>query len=379
MNRQFINDYDSLIVGGGLVGAAIATGLAASGRRIAIFDGGDRDFRASRGNFGLVWVQGKGADYAPYARWSGIAARAWPAFAQSLLEATGVDVGLQQTGGLDFCLDETEWDARDSEMRRVQAHTDGEFEFQMLDNAELREWIPQVSERVTGACFSPRDGHVNPLYLLRALHQRMCNLGADYFPSRPVLSTTPDGDGFRVDTATDRYTAGQVVFCAGLANQRLARDVEMDIPVRPLRGQLLITERVPSFLPCASVQVRQTREGTLQIGDSHEDAGFDESTTLDVITQLAARAVRIFPHLEAVRLQRAWGALRVMTPDGLPVYQQSSRYPGAFAVSCHSGVTLAALHAGAVADWIDGSRMHPLIADFSATRFDVSATRQRRA
>lgn len=379
MSRQFTSDYDSLVIGGGLVGAAIATGLAASGRRVAVFDGGDRDFRASRGNFGLVWVQGKGADYAPYARWSGIAARAWPAFARSLLDATGVDVGLQQTGGLDFCFDAHEWDARESEMLRVQAHTDGDFEFRMLDNAELREWIPQVSERIPGACFSPRDGHVNPLYLLRALHQRMQELGADYFPSRPVLSVRPSGDGFEVGTGTDRYAADQVVFCAGLANQRLAREAEMEIPLRPLRGQLLITERVAPFLPCASVQVRQTREGTLQIGDSHEDAGFDESTTLDVVTRLAARAVRIFPHLEEVRLQRAWGALRVMTPDGLPVYHRSDRYPGAFAVSCHSGVTLAALHAGAVADWIGGSRPHPLIADFSAARFDVSATRQRRA
>jgi glycine/D-amino acid oxidase-like deaminating enzyme len=379
VNRQFTHDYDSLVIGGGLVGAALAAGIAGSGRRVAVFDGGDRDFRASRGNFGLVWVQGKGADYAPYARLSGIAARAWPAFAQSLLDATGLDVGLQQTGGLDFCLDADEWDARESEMRRVQAHTGGEFEFRMLDNAELREWIPQVSERIPGACFSPHDGHVNPLYLLRALHQRLQELGADYYPSEPVISVTPDGDGFAVDTGARRCAAGQVVFCAGLANQRLAREVEMEIPVRPLRGQLLITERVAPFLPCATVQVRQTREGTLQIGDSHEDAGFDESTTLDVIMRLAARAVRIFPHLESVQLQRAWGALRVMTPDGLPVYHQSSRYPGAFAVSCHSGVTLAALHAGAVADWICGARPHPLIADFSAARFDVSATRQQLA
>jgi glycine/D-amino acid oxidase-like deaminating enzyme len=379
VDRQVINDYDSLVVGGGLVGAAIATGLAGHGRRVAVFDGGDRDFRASRGNFGLVWVQGKGADHAPYARLSGMAARAWPAYAQSLLDATGVDVGLQQTGGLDFCLDADEWDARESEMRRVQAHTDGDFEFRMLDNAELRQWIPQVSERIPGACFSPHDGHLNPLYLLRALHQRLHDLGVDYFPSRPVLSTRRDGDGFEVDAGTQRYAAGQVVFCAGLANQRLARDAEMEIPLRPVRGQLLITERVAPFLPCATVQVRQTREGTLQIGDSHEDAGFDESTTLEVITRLAARAVRIFPHLEGVQLQRAWGALRVMTPDGLPVYQQSSRYPGAFAVSCHSGVTLAALHAGVVADWIGGGRPHPLIADFSAARFDVSAARQRHA
>ena len=70
--------HDTIIVGGGLVGAAIACGLASTGRRVLVLDGGDDDLRASRGNFGLIWVQGKGADCAAYARWSGLAARRWP-------------------------------------------------------------------------------------------------------------------------------------------------------------------------------------------------------------------------------------------------------------------------------------------------------------
>ena len=127
-------------------------------------------------------------------------------------------------------------------------------------------------------------------------------------------------------------------------------------------------------LPESGEQVRQTAEGTLQIGDSHEDVGLDDSTTLDVIEQLARRAVRIFPHLAKVRLNRAWGALRVMTPDGVPIYQQSAEHRGAFAVSCHSGVTLAALHAGAIAEWIAGESPHPLITEFSSKRFDVSVS-----
>ena len=366
------NSYDTIIVGGGLVGAAIACGIAEAGNKVAVFDGGDRDFRASRGNFGLVWVQGKGAEFAPYARWSGLAARRWAGFAQELQEATGVDVGLQQTGGYDFCLSQQEWDAREREMRLVGLHTNGEFEYQMLDNAELSKRIPQVSSEVLGASYSAQDGHVNPLYLLRALHQTMQIRGCRYFADQPVISTQAQTGHFVVSTGSHRYTCERIVFCAGLANQRLAQALGMTIPVQPLRGQLLITERVPKFLPCASLQVRQTMEGTLQIGDSHEAVGLDESTTLDVITQLAARAVRIFPQLSKVRLIRAWGALRVMTPDGYPVYHQASEFPGAYAISCHSGVTLAPLHAAEIVNWICGAPAHELIADFTAARFDVS-------
>ena len=88
-----------------------------------------------------------------------------------------------------------------------------------------------------------------------------------------------------------------MVYCAGLSNHKLCHDLVMSVPLRPLRGQLLITERVPRFLHAATLQVRKTGEGTLQIGDSHEDVGLDESTTLEVITRLARRAVRIFPQL----------------------------------------------------------------------------------
>ena len=371
MPRQTDNSYDSIVVGGGLVGAAVACGIAERGHRVAVLDGGDRDFRASRGNFGLIWVQGKGADFAPYARWSGIAARRWPDFAQTLLDSTGVDVGLQQTGGYDFCLTQQEWDAREQEMRRVQTHTRGGFEYQMLDNAELRQRIPQVSERVLGASYSAQDGHVNPLYLLRALHQHMQSLGCRYVPDLPVVSTRSQSGLFVVDCATRSYQCERIVFCAGLANRRLAAEFGISVPLEPLRGQLLITERVAPFLPCATLQVRQTMEGTLQIGDSHEAVGFDESTTLEVITRLAARAVHIFPHLSPVRLNRAWGALRVMTPDGHPVYHQASDYPGAYVISCHSGVTLAALHATEIANWICGGGPHELIPQFSAVRFGV--------
>ena len=372
-------DYDTIIVGGGLVGSAIACGVGASGSNLLVLDGGDLDFRASRGNFGLVWVQGKGADFAPYARLSAHAARLWPDFANRLVDETGIDVGLQQTGGYDICLNEDDWHEREREMRQVSAHTDGKFEYRMLDHDELRRHIPEIGPAVLGASYSPADGHADPLALLHALQRQMLRLGAEYRANTLVSSIVPGDGRFEVSTADARFECRRVVCCAGLDNERLCRPLDLVIPLRPLRGQLLITERVASFLPAPTLQVRQTREGTLQIGDSHEDVGYDTGTTIDVITRLAARAVRIFPHLRDLRLQRAWGALRIMTPDGAPVYQQSPTYPGAYAVSCHSGVTLAALHAEEIGRWICSGDEPDYLGAFSATRFDVTPARRQSA
>lgn len=366
-------DYDFAVVGGGLVGASIAYGLCGGGHRIAILDEGDRAFRASRGNFGLVWVQGKGWDYPAYANWTRLGADLWPEFDKTLCDASGMNLDYSRAGGMEFCFDESGWDELSRCMQRIDEQSRGEFRYQMLDHAALRDRIPQISEDVIGASYSPQDGHVNPLYLLRALHQQLDAAGVDYLPDCRVESVQAVGGGFELKLTQGRLAAERVVLCAGLDNARLGPMLGLNIPVRPIRGQLLITERVRPFLHYPTLHVRQTGEGTLQIGDSQEDTGLDDNTTTSVMAALAARAVRIFPMLASVLVVRAWGALRVMTPDGKPVYQQSEACPGAYGIACHSGVTLAAMHAGPVADWIAGKEPHALIAAFHPDRFNVQA------
>ncbi|MEM7292577.1 MAG: FAD-dependent oxidoreductase [Pseudomonadota bacterium] len=367
------DSFDTVVVGGGLVGAAIACGIAARQEHVLILDGDDTDFRASRGNFGLTWIQGKGADFAPYAHLNTHAEKVWPNFERELREVTGVDIGLRRGGGYDLCLTEDEWDARLDEMRSVRAHTNGTFEYEMLEHAELKKRIPAISDEVLGASFSPHDGHVNPLYLLRALHALFLHRGGTYRSHHRVDDIESRNGGFSITTQQGGFEAEHIVLCAGLDNQRLAANLGMHIPVSPLRGQLMITERTDPFLEHACLQVRQTAEGTVQIGDTHEDVGFNDGTTLDAMAWMAQRAVRYFPHLANVQVNRAWGALRVMTPDGCPIYQRATEHPNAVAVSCHSGVTLAALHATQLADWICGDAVAAAFEPFSSERFDVQA------
>jgi glycine/D-amino acid oxidase-like deaminating enzyme len=149
--------------------------------------------------------------------------------------------------------------------------------------------------------------------------------------------------------------------------------VGLAAPVSPNRGQVMVSERVRPFLPYPTGHIRQTGEGSLQLGDSKEDVGFDDGTTIEVMSAIAQRAVATFPLLKGVRMVRAWGALRVMTGDGYPIYAESPSCPYAFVVTCHSGVTLAAAHAGPLADWIAGGKVPFDPSVFSGDRFDVQA------
>lgn len=364
---------DYIVVGGGLVGSAVAYGLARKGCQVCVLDEGDRAFRASRGNFGLVWVQGKGWDFPSYAKWSNYAADLWPDFNQKLSGSSGVDTGYSRPGGLEFCLSEAEWESRGQEMAQVRLHVGENFEYAMLDHTALKKRIPQIGKDVVGASYSPQDGHVNPLYLLRALHQQMDVSGVSYRPNGKVENIEYRGGGFMVHTQTGTHSAAKIVLCAGLDNQRLGAMLDMQIPVGANRGQILITERAQPFLNYPTLNVRQTQEGSLQIGDSHEDVGLNDGTSAEIIAMIARRAVRMFPLLARMQLVRAWGALRILTPDGKPVYQGSKSCPGAFAIATHSGVSLAAAHAGPIVDWIMDVAEHPLINHFSSERFGANA------
>jgi glycine/D-amino acid oxidase-like deaminating enzyme len=363
---------DVLVVGGGLVGTAVAYGLAREGAKVTVLDEGDGGFRASRGNFGLVWVQGKGYGLSPYARWSRSSAQRWPGLAAALLEDSGVDVALRQPGGFHLCFSDAELAEREKRLSTLQAELGGDYPYQLLDAKELRERLPAVGPAVIGASYTPMDGHVNPLKLLRALHQSMQQRGVTLVSSSQISRIAPEAGGFAAHGRSAVWRAPRIVLAAGLGNRALAPQVGLHAPVAPNRGQVLVSERVAPFLHHPTINVRQTDEGSVQFGDSMEEVGFNDFTTTDVLSTIARRGVRAFPLLKEVRLVRMWAALRVYSPDGFPIYEQSSQYPGAFVVTCHSGVTLAAAHALRIAPWIAGGAMPDELAAFPGGRFRAS-------
>jgi hydrogen cyanide synthase HcnC len=359
---------DLIVIGGGLVGGAIAWGAQQKGAEVILLDEGDIAFRAARGNFGLVWVQSKGAGMPPYAQWTRQSASLWPSLANSLQDATGVDTALRQPGGLAFCLSDQEYEERESLLRRMHNES-GDIGTRMLSREQVRAMVPNLGDSVTGASFCPIDGHASPLHLLRALHQDV-----PYRPNRKVTGIDPAPNHFAVHAGGETFTAPLVVIAAGLGSRDLAPMVGLHMPVSPLQGQIIVTERVRPLLDYPTHLLRQTAEGTVMLGDSQEDVGFDISTKVAVLKKIADRNTRIFPALKDASIIRMWAALRVMSPDGFPIYEQSERYPGAFAATCHSGVTLAGAHALALAPAILDGALPDSLTAFSSARFKDSAT-----
>ncbi|ORE91334.1 FAD dependent oxidoreductase [Stappia sp. 22II-S9-Z10] len=365
---------DTIVVGGGLVGAAVAYGLARAGETVTVLDEGDVAFRASRGNFGLVWVQSKGDGRPEYTRWTRRSADLWPDFTAELRDLTGIETHYSKPGGLHFALSEEEMDARKSLIHRMHnVHGAAEYGAEILDGDEVRKLVPGLGPDVVGGTYCKHDGHASPLYLLRALHEGILAHGGRIVGDARASEVAPDGAGFRAETAAGTFRGDRLVLAAGLGNRALGPGVGLTVPVAPQKGQILVTERAAMAFEMPTHVVRQTSEGTFMIGDSHEDVGFNLTSTTPTMSAIAARAVKMFPFLKDLRIVRSWGALRVMAPDGYPIYEESRDHPGAFTVNCHSGVTLAAAHALALAPMLAAGRLGAELDVFNAGRFDADA------
>lgn len=364
-------ETDVAVIGGGLVGISIAYGLALQRIDSVVIDEGDSAVRASRGNFGLVWVQGKGLALPAYTGWAIQAAELWPDLAQRLENRTGIDVSLDQSGGLFFCLTADALKRRAADLQTVKEQYGGPYHFEILDNNDLKKLVPEVGDDVAGASYSRYDGHANPIRLLQALHRAYVDLGGQYAPGEGVIGLEQRGGKFVVRTATRTIIASRIVLSAGLGNASLGDLLGKAVPVKPIRGQIIVTERVPPIFTKAMEQVRQTDNGSIMIGSTWEDVGFDTATTMEANRRMAADAVRLFPFLANIRAIRSWSALRIMSPDASPIYEEL--VPGAFLVTCHSGVSLAAIHSFEAAKWIAEGQIPDSMAPFSLSRFDASA------
>ena len=151
---------DVVVIGAGLVGSAIAYGLANRDLGVVVIDGGDRDFRASNANGALVWETGKGLGMPAYQRLTRGALDCWPEFAAELSEATRIDLQYERNGGLGLCLGDAEFEQRRTSLMRLHNQIGGTTDWEMLERSALQALLPKarLGAEVVGAVFGRRDG-----------------------------------------------------------------------------------------------------------------------------------------------------------------------------------------------------------------------------
>ena len=232
---------------------------------------------------------------------------------------------------------------------------------------------PALSGAARGALVIPTQGFVAVPALTSALIDAARRRGTLFRSGTPIVQIRRTGDGYSASGGGSTLTADIVIVCAGCWTARL--DLGREAPsVRPIRGQLLyLRPRTPLFsriLWGPRCYLVPWADGSVLVGATVEDVGFDEQTTASGVASLIAAAVELVPALAEAAVVSARAGLRPMTPDELPVLGPYPDEPGLLFATGHyrNGALLAPLTARIMADLVVDGRAHPSLSAFGPHR-----------
>ena len=369
------------IIGAGVVGLGIAWRLAGRGVSVSVFDRGAAGAGATHAAAGMLaaCAEAEPGEEALVALGRDSQAR-WPAFAEELKQASGIDVELRREGTLVIALTADD-QARLFHHLEFQKKLD--LPLQWISAAETRRREPHLAGKLAGAVFSPQDHQVDNRKLALALAAAAKAAGAGIHEHQPVAAISSQGrrvDGIVLADGT-RHAADVVVLAAGAWSRGIAGSIA-DVapqslpPVRPIKGQMLAL-RMDKAAPLVShviwgpgIYLVPRLDGRLIIGATVEERGFDSTLTAGGLLTLLEAAWRAVPAIEELPIDEMWVGHRPGSRDDAPILGPGPLDGLVYATGHHrNGILLAPVTADSIARLVLDGTLDPAIRPFGIERF----------
>ncbi len=362
-------DAEVLVIGGGVMGLAIAHALARDGRDVLIAERGEPGEGASTANAGSLHVQLHGFDAVGELDARSPLAALVPLSVQAIaLWRTLADdaSALRVEGGLMLAqsADEMAWLTR-----KVVLENQLGLGSTLLDARALRDAAPWLGDGFLGAALCPEEGQMDPLFGLSALLRHARAAGVRIATRLGVDALARDGSGFIAHTNAGAVRAARVVNAAGPYSAVVAAMLGLSLPVRGVVQQVLVTEAAPPMLrPLVlhagrRLSLKQGALGQMILGggwpgDWDAARGVARNRRASIEGNLAV-ALDVMPALDRLHLLRAWAGLNVHL-DGAPQIGEDPRCPGLYHAATFNGWTLAPAVAMLIAEQMAGRGAPPI-------------------
>jgi glycine oxidase len=363
-----------IVIGAGVVGSAVACELARRGAVVRMLDDRPPGMGATQASAGMLapFTESKDRNDA----FLELAVRSldlYDEFIQSVTSVSGTPIGYQRAGTLEVAASREHMAELEDLAERLKGRG---VALRLLDARAARAEEPHLSADVAGGLLIEQHGFVNAVELTRALATAArCHGARGIEGSRATrISRTPAG--IVVETSAGTLSADAVVLAAGSWSSQLQIEGVATPPVRPVRGQLLhlawrgtAVRRVLWGERCYMVP---WPDGTLLVGATMEEVGFDERTTAAGINGLLGAACALVPDAADAGFLSARAGLRPGSPDAMPVVGPSRAMEGLVYATGHfrNGVLLAPVTAQLVADVMLSGRMDPALEAIGPQRFE---------
>lgn len=368
---QSASSADVAIIGGGIVGCALAYDLARQGVAVELFERGEVGREASWASAGII--SPPGPRHGTRAELALLAFRRYPHLIAAVQDATGISVGYVPSGEIDLGTEATAATLRET-MQWQQAH---DMDVEWLDARQLREREPAARDTFTCGLAANEAGSVVLTRMTRALARAAEQRGAKLREHVGVTGIrTAHGRATGVDTFDGEQPAGAVVIAAGAWSRTLGHALDFDIPTVPVRGQMLAIAEPPipirAVLSGGGGYLVPRADGTIAVGATEEhDAGFDARVTPAGLAELSALIERVAPSLAGGRFVDAWAGLRPGTEHGEALIGRLPHLDNVWLATGHfrSGALLAPATSELLSASIISGQVDPRLAPFDPARF----------
>ena len=355
VGRTDLRDAEVIIVGAGIVGAALARALALAEARVTVLDRGASAGGTSAAGEGNLLVSDKGPG--PELDLAVLSRRLWQRLAEELPAELGPRfpaLEFEAKGGLVVA---TAPAGADTLLSFAAGQRAAGMDARPIDRAEAAALEPDLTPDREATVYYPEDAQLQPVAATEALLASARRHGARVRQGVTVLGGIRARDALSgVETTAGELRADHVIIAAGPWSADVAETFGVTLPVRPRRGTVLVTTRMPRRIRHkvydgdyvdavgsgaatlrTSAVVESTAAGTVLIGSSRERRGFDERIEPAVLAELAGKAIRLFPFLAEAAVLRAYGGFRPFVPDHLPVIGPDPRLSGLWHATGHEG------------------------------------------
>ncbi|MEH7236427.1 NAD(P)/FAD-dependent oxidoreductase [Bacillus sp. JJ1562] len=377
---------DVLVVGGGIIGAAITYYLAKQGIRVTLVEGTDIAAGTSSSCDQAVLLQTKKPG--PLLE---LAIQS-NALYKNLEKELGESIEYRQGGGM-ILMENEQHKTMLEELVKKQKQVG--LQVDIVSREEIMKRQSGLAPHIIGSTWSDEDAKVNSLKTSLAFVRAAKRLHANVLLRKQVQRLLLENNRVAgVDLGSEKLYADSVIVAAGIWTPQILDSLEVHVPIVPRRGQILVTEKLPplfksNILSGAYIAAKsgsggqdsnpygvglvmgQTLSGNVLIGGSREFVGFDVSTTPEVIRMIGAAAVKVFPLLKDVRIIRTFAGLRPYTPDSLPIMSDVPEYPGLYICAGHEGdgIALAPISGKIMSELFTNVPPSIDVASFSLERF----------
>jgi glycine oxidase len=349
-----------VVVGAGVIGCAVAYELARRGARVHVLDRREVGQGATQASAGVLAPYLAAHVGSQLLELGGRSLDLYDEFVARVVEDSGSAVQYVRSGTLEVACDAAA--AQRLQKTACLCRNLG-VASNYLDQPAVREAEPQLSETVLSGLVVPSHGFVGATDLTNALRRAAGAYGVAFTPSTSAAKVSRRGEGLQVETPADTVVCDAVVIAAGSWSGQVEAEGEEPVPVRPVRGQLLHLGW-PQAPPNQVIWTDRCylvpwTDGSVLVGATVEDVGFDERATVAGVRQLIDMTCELVPTARKAWFQGVRVGLRPGTPDDLPAIGPSERLAGLFYATGHfrNGVLLAPLTAQLVADYVlDGTR-----------------------